>query len=389
LLHFHLGSQITNIRQIKAAVIEGARIYVELKKLGAGLRFMDVGGGLGIDYDGSQTDFESSVNYTLEEYARDIVYHIQSICDEAEVAHPTIITESGRAVAAYHSVLVFNVLGVSGFGEEDLPPSVPEDSEQCLIDLFETHKSINKKNLLETYHDAQQALDSALNLFSLGYLSLEQRSLAENFYWAICRRILKLAKELDYFPEDLEGLEALLSDTYFCNFSLFQSMPDSWAVKQLFPIMPIHRLDEQPTREAILGDISCDSDGKVDQFIDRRDVKKTLPLHQYNGDTYILGAFLVGAYQEILGDLHNLFGDTNAVHVSLDENNEVVLETVVQGDTVREVLNYVQYNLQTLVDQFRRDVEVAVREQRLGYEEAGRLLKFYEEGLQGYTYLEQ
>jgi arginine decarboxylase len=389
LLHFHLGSQITNIRQIKAAVIEGARIYVELRKLGAGLRYMDVGGGLGIDYDGSQTDFESSVNYTLEEYARDIVYHIQSICDEAEVAHPTIITESGRAVAAYHSVLVFNVLGVSGFGEEDLPASVPEDSEQCLIDLYETHKSINKKNLLETYHDAQQALDSALNLFSLGYLSLEQRSLAENFYWTICRKIFKLAKELDYFPEDLEGLESLLSDTYFCNFSLFQSMPDSWAVKQLFPLMPIHRLNEQPTRQAILGDISCDSDGKVDQFIDRRDVKKTLPLHQYNGDTYILGAFLVGAYQEILGDLHNLFGDTNAVHVSLDENGEVVLETVVQGDTVREVLNYVQYNLQSLIDQFRRDVELAVREQRLGYEEAGRLLKFYEEGLQGYTYLEQ
>jgi arginine decarboxylase len=292
-------------------------------------------------------------------------------------------------VAAYHSVLVFNVLGVSGFGEEDLPSSVPEDSEQFLIDLFETHKSLNKKNLLETYHDAQQALDSALNLFSLGYLSLEQRSLAENFYWAICRKVFKMAQELDYFPEDLEGLESLLSDTYFCNFSLFQSMPDSWAVKQLFPIMPIHRLNEQPTRQAILGDISCDSDGKVDQFIDRRDVKKTLPLHQFNGESYILGTFLVGAYQEILGDLHNLFGDTNAVHVSLDENGEVVLETVVQGDTVREVLNYVQYNLQTLVDQFRRDVELAVREQRLGYEEAGRLLKFYEEGLQGYTYLEQ
>ena len=388
LLHFHLGSQITNIRQIKAAVIEGARIYVELKKLGAGLRYLDVGGGLGIDYDGSQTDFESSVNYTLEEYARDVVYHIQSICDEAEVPHPTIVTESGRAVAAYHSVLVFNVLGVSGFGEEDLPSSVPEDSEQCLIDLAETYRSINKRNLLETYHDAQQALDSALNLFSLGYLPLDQRSLAENFYWAICQKILKFAKELDYFPEELEGLEGLLSDTYFCNFSLFQSMPDSWAVKQLFPIMPIHRLDEPPTRRGILGDISCDSDGKVDQFIDRRDVKKTLPLHSFNNGNYILGAFLVGAYQEILGDLHNLFGDTNAVHVSLDENGEVVLDTVVAGDTVREVLNYVQYNSQTLIDQFRRDVERGVREQRIGYEEAGRLLKFYEEGLQGYTYLE-
>ncbi len=389
LLHFHLGSQITNIRQIKAAVIEAARIYVDLKKLGAGLNYLDVGGGLGIDYDGSQTDFESSVNYTLEEYARDVVYHIQSICDEAEVPHPVIVSESGRAVAAYHSVLVFNVLGVSGFGQEDLPASIPEDAEQPLLDLFETHRSVNKKNLLETYHDAQQALDSALNLFSLGYLTLQQRSLAENFYWAICRKILKFASELDYFPEELEGLDALLSDTYFCNFSLFQSMPDSWAVKQLFPIMPIHRLNEQPTRHAVLGDISCDSDGKVDQFIDRRDVKKTLPLHSFNGQPYILGAFLLGAYQEILGDLHNLFGDTNAVHVSLDENGEVVLETVVQGDTVREVLNYVQYNAQNLVDAFRKDVETAVREQRIGYEESGRLLKFYEEGLQGYTYLEQ
>jgi arginine decarboxylase len=389
LLHFHLGSQITNIRQIKAAVIEAARIYVDLKKLAPGLKYLDVGGGLGVDYDGSQTDFESSVNYTLEEYARDVVYHIQSICDEAEIAHPTIITESGRAVAAYHSVLVFNVLGVSGFGEEDLPASVPGDSEQCLIDLFETYRSINKKNLLETYHDAQQALDSALNLFNLGYLSLEQRSFAENFFWAICRKILKLAAELEFFPEELEGLDGMLSDTYFCNFSLFQSMPDNWAVKQLFPIMPIHRLDELPTRHAVLGDISCDSDGKVDQFIDRRDVKKTLPLHSFNNGSYILGAFLLGAYQEILGDLHNLFGDTNAVHVALDEHGDVVLETVVQGDTVREVLNYVQYNSQTLLDQFRKDVEVAVREQRIGYEESGRLLKFYEEGLNGYTYLEQ
>ncbi len=389
LLHFHLGSQITNIRQIKAAVVEAARVYVDLKKAGTGLKYMDVGGGLGIDYDGSQTDFESSVNYTLEEYARDVVYHIQSICDEAEVPHPTIVTESGRAVAAYHSLLVFNVLGVSGFGEEELPTNIPEDAEQPLIDLFETYRSLNKKNLLESHHDAQQALDSALNLFSLGYLSLTQRSLSENLYWAICRKTLNLASELDFFPEELEGLNQLLSDTYFCNFSLFQSMPDSWAVKQLFPIMPIHRLEETPTRHAILGDISCDSDGKVDQFIDRHDVKKTLRLHAFNNGTYILGAFLLGAYQEILGDLHNLFGDTNAVHVSLDAQGDVVLETVVKGDTVREVLDYVQYNAQSLVDDFRKDVELAVREQRIGYEESGRLLKFYEEGLQGYTYLEQ
>jgi arginine decarboxylase len=389
LLHFHLGSQITNIRQIKAAVIEAARIYVDLKRMGTGLCCLDVGGGLGVDYDGSQTDFESSVNYTLDEYARDVVYHIQSICDEAEVPHPTIITESGRAVAAYHSALVFNVLGVSGFGEEELPTSVPEDSEQCLIDLFETHRTLSKKNLMETYHDSQQALDSALNLFSLGYLTLEQRSQAENLYWTICRKILKIAGELDYFPEELDGLDGMLSDTYFCNFSLFQSMPDSWAVKQLFPVMPIHRLNEIPMRRGVLGDISCDSDGKVDQFIDRRDVKKTLPLHSFNGQPYYLGAFLLGAYQEILGDLHNLLGDTNAVHVTLNEQSEVVLETVVQGDTVREVLAYVQFNAQNLLDEFRKDVETAVREQRIGYEESGRLLKFYEDGLNGYTYLEQ
>ncbi len=388
LLHFHLGSQITNIRQVKAAVSEAVRVYVELKKAGAGLQYMDVGGGLGIDYDGSQTDFESSVNYTLQEYANDVVYHIQSVCDEAEVAHPTIITESGRAVAAYHSVLVFNVLGVSEFGENNITMDLPEEAEQPLIDLQDTHRSLSSKNLLESFHDAQQALDSALNLFSLGYLPLLQRSMAENYYWAICRKISAMAKQLDYYPEELEGLESLLSDTYFCNFSLFQSMPDSWAVKQLFPIMPIHRLSEPPTRHAVLGDISCDSDGKIDQFIDRRDVKKTLRLHALNGRPYYLGAFLVGAYQEILGDLHNLFGDTNAVHVNLGDGGEILLDAVIRGDTVREVLDYVQFHATTLLEQYRKHVEVALREGRLGYEESGRMLRFYEEGLNGYTYLE-
>jgi arginine decarboxylase len=388
LLHFHLGSQITNIRQVKGAVTEAARIYVELKKLGAGLKKLDVGGGLGIDYDGSQTDFESSVNYTLQEYASDVVYHIQSVCDEAEVAHPDIITESGRAVTAYHSVLVFNVVGVSGFGENfDMPATLP-DAEQPLIDLLETHKNLNKRNLQEGFHDAQQALDQALSLFSLGYLPLDQRSLAENLYWAICRRIQKMAKEMDEPPEELEGLEAQMSDTYFCNFSLFQSMPDSWAVKQLFPIMPIHRLETPPTQFAVLGDISCDSDGKVDQFIDRRDVKKVLPLHTYVDEPYYLATFLVGAYQEILGDMHNLFGDTHAVHVSLNDAGEIELDTVVRGDTVAEVLDYVQFNARTLLEQFRLDIEKAVREGRIDYTESGRLLRFYEEGLYGYTYLE-
>jgi arginine decarboxylase len=389
LMHFHLGSQITNIRQIKGAVIEAARAYVEMRRAGAGLNYLDVGGGLGIDYDGSQTDFESSVNYTLQEYANDIVYHIQSVCDEAEVPHPVIVSESGRAIAAYHSVLVFNVLGVTGFGDGETLPEFGDDVEQPLIDLRETLKGLSSKNLLESFHDAQQALDSALNLFSLGYLPLQQRSWAESIYWVICRRIQKMAKELDDFPEELEGLDTLLSDTYFCNFSLFQSMPDSWAVKQLFPIMPIHRLQEEPFHHGILGDISCDSDGKVDQFIDRRDVKKTLPLHTFSGEPYFLATFLVGAYQEILGDLHNLFGDTNAVHVQLDEKGAVVIDALIRGDTVREVLDYVQFKSTTLAEQFRRDVEAAVREGRIGYEESGLLLRFYEDGLNGYTYLEQ
>jgi len=388
LLHFHLGSQITNIRQIKGAVNEAVRVYVDLARAGAGLKYLDVGGGLGIDYDGSQTDFESSVNYTLQEYANDIIYHVQNVCDEVEVPHPTIITESGRAIAAYHSVLVFNVLGVSGMGEMDVAGEPPADAEQPLIDLAETLRGLTAKNLLESYHDTQQALDQALNLFSLGYLSLEQRCIAENLYWAITRRIQRLARELDYFPEELEGIDAMLSDTYFCNFSLFQSMPDSWAIKQLFPIMPIHRLETEPSRPAVLGDITCDSDGKVDAFIDRRDVKRTLQLHTFDGSDYFLGAFLLGAYQEILGDLHNLFGDTNAVHVRLGETGETILDSVIKGDTVREVLEYVQFKSDTLVTLLRRDVETALREGKLTYEQSGSLLRFYEEGLHGYTYLE-
>ncbi len=388
LLHFHLGSQITNIRHLKGAVNEAARMYAELARAGAGLRYLDVGGGLGIDYDGSQTDFESSVNYTLQEYANDVVYHIQNVCDESGVAHPTIVSESGRAMTAYHSVLVFNALGVSGYGDDEVR-ELPPEPEQPLIDLQETYRSLSSKNMLESYHDSQQALDQALNLFSLGYLPIEQRCLAENLYWSISRRIQKLARELDYFPEEFEGLDAMLADTYFCNFSLFQSLPDSWAIKQLFPIMPIHRLDERPTQYAVLGDITCDSDGKVDQFIDRRDVKRTLPLHPFtNGQDYYLGAFLLGAYQEILGDLHNLFGDTNAVHVKLNEVGDTILDAVIKGDTVREVLNYVQFNVDSLVTALRKDVETAVRESRMTYEESGKLLRFYEEGLQGYTYLE-
>ena len=389
LLHFHLGSQIPNIRIVKGALNEAARIYAELSKAGAGLQFIDVGGGLGVDYDGSQTNFESSVNYTLEEYANDVVYHMQAVCDDAGVKHPTIVSESGRAIVAYHSALIFNVLGVSAFGEEKIPDGIsPETAEQPVVDLLETYQNLTARNALESYHDAQQALDMALNLFTGGYLPLDQRCQAENLFWAIWSSCASSWPRWRKCPRTCRGWtmrwQIPTSATSRCS----SRCPDSWAIKQLFPVMPIHRLNEAPTHHAVLGDITCDSDGKIDQFIDRRDVKRTLPLHTVNGDPYYMGVFLIGAYQEILGDLHNLFGDTHAVHVSLDERGNVVLDAVIKGDTVREVLDYVEFDADTLVRKLRHDVELAVRQGKITYEESGRLLEFYEEGLQGYTYLE-
>ena len=391
LLHFHLGSQITNIRQVKSALNEATRVYSDLVHRGAGLKYLDVGGGLGVDYDGSQTNFESSMNYTIEEYARDVVYHIQSVCDDAGVPHPNIISESGRAISAFHSVLIFGVLGVSTQGREepvaDLQP--PEDAPQPLKDLYQAYSSITARNTLESYHDAQQAIDDAMTLFATGHLPLEQRCLAESLYFAICHRIWTLVSSLEYVPEELQKLDRMLSDNYFCNFSLFQSMPDSWAIKQLFPVMPIHRLNEQPKRHAVLSDITCDSDGKIDQFIDRRDIRNTLLLHEFDGSPYYLGAFLIGAYQEILGDLHNLFGDTNAVHVDLTESGEVILDAILKGESVSEVLEYVQYSDRDLIHRLQLAVETAVRDGLIDHAEAGRFVKFYEEALTGYTYLEE
>ncbi len=390
LLHFHLGSQITNIRHVKSALTEAGRIYVDLVKRGLGLDIIDVGGGLGVDYDGSQTNFESSVNYSLQEYANDVVYHLHTVCEDAGVPHPNIISESGRAIAAYHAVLVFGVLGVAGQGNDDpIPDSFPEEFEQPLHTLLETYKRLAPRNVLESYHDAQQALDMAMNLFAAGYLPLDQRSIAETLFWAICRKLRDQVRELEYTPDELKGLDRMLSDTYFCNFSLFQSMPDSWAIKQLFPVMPIHRLNERPTHHAVLGDITCDSDGKIDQFIDLRDVKHSLRLHKFDGSPYCLGAFMVGAYQEILGDLHNLFGDTNTVHVDVAENGEVVFGELVKGDTVHEVLRYVSFNYIDLVNRLQGAVETAVQSGLLGHAEAGRFVKFYEAALHGYTYLEE
>ena len=383
-----LGSQITNIRHVKGALIEASRIYVDLAKRGAALEYLDVGGGLGVDYDGSRTNFESSVNYTLQEYANDVIYHVLTVCDDAEIPHPTIISESGRAIAAYHSVLIFNVLGIASQGDEELPTELSDEVEQPLLDLLNTYNELNVRNVLESYHDAQQALDMAISAFAAGYMPLDQRSTAESFFWAICRKICKLVDQLEFVPEELEKLNAMLAETYFCNFSLFQSLPDSWAIKQLFPVMPIHRLNEEPTQRAILGDITCDSDGKIDSFIDRRGVCKTLPLHASNGQPYYLGVFLLVAYQEILGDLHNLFGDTNAAHVSLSDEGEFVIETIIKGDTVTEVLDYVQFNSSELLSRLQTSVEIAVLKNRIGQEEAGVFLKLYEDGLRGYTYLQ-
>jgi arginine decarboxylase len=389
LLHFHLGSQISSIRAVKDALREAVQVYVNLAKMGAPLRYLDVGGGLGVDYDGSQTNFTSSLNYTLQEYANDIFFGVMEICDPAGVPHPILVSESGRATVAHHAVLVIDVLGVSEFAVGKLPQRPPKEAEIPLRNLFDTYREVSRKNLLEAYHDAISYRDECLSLFNLGHLSLEHRGLAEDLFWGICQKVLKISRTLPDLPEDLEGLERNLADTYFCNFSVFQSMPDSWAIDQLFPICPIHRLNEEPVNRAVLADVTCDSDGKIDHFIDRRDVKDVLELHPFNGEPYYLGVFLVGAYQEILGDLHNLFGDTNTVHVSLDPDEGYRIEDVVPGDTVSEVLRYVRYERNELVAKVRQAVELALRAKRMTLEESRLLLRRFEEGLSGYTYLER
>ncbi len=390
LIHFHLGSQISAIRSIKNALREAGRYFVEIVKLGAPLKYFDAGGGLGVDYDGSQTNFASSMNYTLQEYANDLVFSLEEICDAAGVPQPTIVTESGRAVVAHHSMLVVDALGVGEFDVGKAPEVLPENASRVVRNLFDAWRDISTKNVRETYHDALEYREEALSLFMLGSLSLPERVVAEDIFWAICQKILKLVREMRDVPEEFEGLERTLSDTYFCNFSMFQSLPDIWAIDQLFPIMPIHRLTEEPTRRAVLADITCDSDGKIDHFIDRRDIKNVLELHPpVYGDEYYLGIFLAGAYQEILGDLHNLFGNTNTVHVSLAPGGGYQIEHVVTGDTVTDVLKYVSYAREDLVARVRRFAEQAVRSSGMSLEETRSLLRMYEEGLSGYTYLER
>ncbi len=395
LLHCHMGSQIHDIRQVVSGVNELARIFVQLSKLGAGLKIIDVGGGLGIDYDGSQTSFEFSMNYTLQEYASSVVYKIMSVCDEEGVDHPNIVTEAGRAMVAQQSVLIFDVLGANRLDRHRAPAELPvaapgEDLPRPLVDIVETYRSVGERRLLERYHDAVEARDEATRLFSVGYMDLRSRALVDQYFWATCAKIRDRVRDLGGdAPEELADLEVSMSDTYFCNLSIFQSLPDIWAIHQLFPIMPIHRLGEKPTRLATLADITCDSDGKIDRFVDDHDVKKAVPLHDFeDGERYLLGAFLVGAYQETLGDLHNLFGDTHAAHVRLDDSGEWWLDEVIEGDSVREVLQYVQYDPLKLSAMIRRECELAVRDKRMTAAESQKVVRAYEAGLDGYTYLE-
>src|ERR1700734_318439 len=395
LVHCHPGSQLQDIRRVKDAINELAHVYAELKIMGAGLQYIDVGGGLGVDYDGSGTNFPSSMNYTLNEYASDVVYRVASVCNARDIPHPMIVSESGRAVAAYHSVLIFDALGssaldkfkVSGDPAQDYTGS--EELPQPVMDLFDAYRTVSERRLVECYHDAMTAREQVLQMFNLGLLSLEFRGLAERLYWAVCTKVRDACRKIDRLPEELEDLESILSDTYFCNFSVFQSLPDSWAIDQLFPIMPIHRLDERPTRTGVLADITCDSDGKIDKFVSLRDVKHALELHELiPGQEYYLAAFLVGAYQETLGDLHNLFGDTHVIHIRLHDEGGWWIEEIVKGETATKVLEYMEYDVAELYPALARDCERAIRDGRMTIAESQALKRFYEGELNGYAYLE-
>ena len=390
MVHYHLGSQISNIREIRTAVNEACRVYTGLVREGAQVKYLDLGGGLAVDYDGSQSNFLSSRNYTLKEYCTDIIEAVMTSLDEEEIAHPIIITESGRALVAYSSVLLFNVLDVTRFQPTLLPESLPEDSPSSLEYMFQALKSLNIRNMQEVLNDVIFYRDETRRLFDNGKISLRQRSISEQLFWTTINEINRLSKELKNPGPELSELERVLADIYYCNFSVFQSLPDSWAIGQIFPVMPIHRLDEEPSRFGILADITCDCDGKIDQFIDKRGTRRVLPLHELKPyEEYILGVFLVGAYQETLGDLHNLLGDTNVVSIRILENGAYEFVSEQEGDTVADVLAYVQYDPKRLFISFRKTAELAVREGRISPQERREIVAAYEAGLRGYTYFER
>jgi len=388
LIHFHLGSQITNIRKIKNALRECSQFYVQMKKLGCNVEFVDIGGGLGVDYDGTRSFSPSSINYTIQEYVNDAIYMLQDASDKNDLPHPNIITESGRSLTAHHSILVFDVLETTTIPEWDYNYKITENDHENVRELFNLLENLTHTTMFETWHDAQQIREDSLDLFSLGMIDLKTRALIERLFWSIAREVYQLSLELKHQPEEYRPLSKMLADKYFCNFSLFQSLPDSWAIDQIFPILPIHRLNEKPTRVATIQDITCDSDGKIDNFIGSRNFSHYLPLHEFKeSEPYYLGVFLVGAYQEILGDLHNLFGDTNAVHVVV-EDDEYKIKQIIDGETVAEVLDYVQYNAKSLVRTMETWVTTSVKQGKITAEEGKEFLSNYRSGLYGYTYLE-
>jgi arginine decarboxylase len=389
LLHFHIGSQVNKIRRIKIALREAAQFYVQMHLAGFKVEFVDIGGGLGVDYDGTRSaNSESSVNYSIQEYVNDATATMVDAADKNDIPHPNIITESGRSLTAHHSVLIFEVLESTSLPSWDEDTEISPDDHELVRELYDAWEQLNQPRMYETWHDAQQIREEALDLFSLGMLDLKTRAQIERLFWSIAKDIHQMTAKLKHVPEELISLPKLLSDKFFCNFSLFQSLPDSWAIDQIFPIIPIQRLDERPDRSATIQDITCDSDGKIDNFISTRNLSYYLPVHSLKAkESYYIGVFLVGAYQEILGDLHNLFGDTNAVHVSVNDNGYEI-DQVIDGETVAEVLDYVQYNAKKLVRTVETWVSSSVKAGRITAEEGKEFLSNYRSGLYGYTYLE-
>ena len=390
LIHFHIGSQITKIRRIKTALREAAQFYVQMHEIGFNIEFVDVGGGLGVDYDGTRSSYtENSTNYSIQEYVNDSVFSFVDAANKNGIPHPNIITESGRALTAHHSVLVFEVLETATLPEWNEEKTVQQDDHELVKELYSIWDNLTQARMLEAWHDAQQIREESLDLFSLGLLDLKTRAQVEELYFSIAREIHSMTNRAKHAPEELRELTSLLPDKYFCNFSLFQSLPDSWAIDQVFPIIPIHRLDEKPERIATLQDITCDSDGKISNFASQDGFHSSfLPVHSLKKDEpYYIGVFLVGAYQEILGDLHNLFGDTNVVHVSTDDNGYKI-DQIIDGETVADVLEYAQYNAKKLVRTVETWVMSSVKQGKISVEEGKEFLSNYRSGLYGYTYLE-
>ena len=389
LIHFHIGSQITKIRRIQTALREASQFYIQLHKMGYDVEFVDCGGGLGVDYDGTRSsNSESSVNYSIQEYVNDCLYTFVEAANANGIHHPNLITESGRSLSAHHSVLVIDVLETASLPEMNEEFEPENGAHKLVKDLYEIWDNLNPRSMMEDWHDAEQIREEALDLFSHGMVDLQTRAEIERMYWSVCREINSMAKTLKHQPEELKKLDKLLADKYFCNFSLFQSLPDSWAIDQLFPIVPLQRLNERPTRSATIQDITCDSDGKIANFVTNRNISHILPVHTVRkNEPYYLGVFLVGAYQEILGDMHNLFGDTNAVHISV-KDGKYSIDQIFDGETVEEVLSYVQYKPKELVRQRERWVTKSVKQGKISLEEGKEFLSNYRSGLYGYTYLE-